>query len=76
MAAAGLASGWLVAAAATIAEVATSEEATSRPKRLPVSDAAAAIAARKPDDEPAPHAPASLGISGVPHWAQKRTAGP
>ena len=44
--ASGLASGWLVAAAATIAEVATTEEATRRPKRLPVSVAAAAIAAR------------------------------
>ena len=34
----------LVSALATIAEVATSEEATSRPKRFPVSVAAAAIA--------------------------------
>jgi hypothetical protein len=34
----------VVAALETIAEVATSEEATKRPKRLPVRVAAAAIA--------------------------------
>ena len=64
----------LVIALATIAEVATSEEATSRPKRLPVRVAAAAIARWTGPTRPS--LVASVGTSACPHWAQKRTAWP
>ena len=64
-----------VIALATIAEVATTEEATSRPKRLPVSVAAAAIA-RRTCAWIAAFMAATAVTSDCPHWGQKRTAGP
>jgi len=64
-----------VIALATIAEVATTEEAASRPKRLPVSVAAAATARRNLRLDRRLHG-ATAVTSDCPHWGQKRSAGP